>query len=83
MLVAALVLCAVLLVHVTHQSRRLFIELELEQAKARQMEVEWSQMQLEQSALGKFSRIEATAKRELNMVAATTANTQFMVVGAK
>ena len=83
MLLTALVFCAVMLVHVSHQSRRLFIELELEQDRAKQMEVEWSQLQLEQSALGKFARIEAMAKRDLNMVTVATANTRFMVVGSK
>ena len=82
-LVFALLLSALMLVKARNQSRRLFVELEFELTKARQLEVEWSQLQLDQSSLGKHARIEVAAKRNLNMVHVTPANTRFMTVTTK
>ncbi|MDR0934363.1 MAG: cell division protein FtsL [Burkholderiaceae bacterium] len=82
-LVVALVICALMLVNVRYRSRKLFVELEFELAQARQLEVEWAQLQLDQSALGKPARIEASATRDLNMVHVTPANTRFMTVTVK
>lgn len=82
-LAAALVLCALSLVNAQYQSRRLFIELERAQALARQLDIEWAQLQLDQSTLGKHARIEAVAQRNLNMVALTPARTQYLTVEVK
>ncbi len=82
-LTAALVFCALSLVNAQYQSRRLFIELERAQAQARQLDIEWAQLQLDQSTLGKHGRIEANARRDLNMVGLTPARTQYLTVGAK
>ena len=78
-----LVFCALFLVNAQYQSRRLFIELERTQAATRQLEIEWRQLQLEQSTLAKQARIEAMAKRELNMAMATPARTLFLTPGVK
>ena len=82
-LIALLLLSALLLVNARHQSRRLFVELEYQTMQAKQLEIEWSQLQLEQANLGKHARIEASARRELNMVHVTPANTRFMTVTKK
>lgn len=82
-LAAALVLCALSLVNAQYQARRLFIELERAQAAARQLDIEWAQLQLDQSTLGKHARIEANARRDLNMVPVTPARTQYLTMGAK
>ena len=82
-LIVALLLSALLLVNARYQSRRLFIELEFELMQAKRLEVEWSQLQLEQSSLGKHARIEASARHDLNMVHVTPANTRFMTVTKK
>jgi cell division protein FtsL len=82
-LVLALVLCALALVNAQYQSRSLFIELERAQAQARQLDVEWSQLQLDQSTLGKHARIEANARRDLNMTALTPARTQYLTLGGE
>lgn len=76
-----LVLCALLLVNAQYQARRLFIELERAQTAARQLDVEWAQLQLEQSTLGKSARIESNARRDLNMVALTAARAQYLTAG--
>lgn len=83
LLVAALVSCALSLINAQYQARRLFIELERAQAAARQLDIEWRQLQLDQSTYGKHARIEATARRDLNMVALTPARTQYLTAGAK
>jgi cell division protein FtsL len=82
-LTIALVLCALSLVNAQYQARRLFIELERAQAAARQLDIEWAQLQLDQSTLGKNARIEANARRDLGMVALTPARTQYLTARAK
>jgi cell division protein FtsL len=82
-LTVALVVCALLLVNAQYQSRRLFIELERAQAAAKQLDIEWAQLQLDQSTLGKHARIEANARRDLSMVAVTPDRTQYLTMGAK
>ena len=82
-LTALLVLCALSLVNAQYQARSLFIELERAQSQARQLAIEWSQLQLDQSTLGKHARIELNARRDLNMVALTPARTQYLTAEAK
>ena len=67
-LVIVAVLCAVLLVTSQHKARKLFNELELEQDRAKQLDVEWGQLQLEQSTWATPSRVERLARERLRMV---------------
>jgi len=83
LITVVLVLCALSVVNAQYQARRLFIELERAQSAARQLDIDWAQLQLDQSTLGKNSRIEALAKRDLNMTALTAARTQYLTAGAK
>ena len=78
-----LVLCALSLVNAQYQARSQFIELERAQSAARQLDIDWAQLQLDQSTLGKNSRIEELARRDLNMVALSAQRTQYLTVGAK
>jgi cell division protein FtsL len=78
LLTALLVTCALALVNSQYQARHLFIELERAQSKARQLDIEWAQLQLDQSTLGKNSRIESTARNDLHMVALTPSRTQYL-----
>lgn len=82
-LVIALVLCALSLVNAQYQARRLFVELERAQSQTRQLDIQWAQLQLDQSTLGKHARIEMNAKRDLNMVDLTPARTEYLTVGDK
>ena len=82
-LLAALVVCAVVLVKTQYEARHLFIELERSQTEARQLEVEWSQLQLDQSNLSKHERILANAIKNLNMVPVTSDRTQYLTVKSK
>ena len=67
LLFAALVACALALVSSQHQARKLYVQLEKEQELAKQLEVEWGQLQLEQSTWAMHARIERIATRQLNM----------------
>jgi cell division protein FtsL len=80
-LTVALVLCALAVVNAQYRSRSLFIELERAQTIARQLDIEWAQLQLDQSTLGKHARIEATARRDLGMVLVTPERTQYLTPG--
>ena len=50
---------------------------------ARQLEIDWAQLQLDQSTLGKNERIEQIARTSLNMSPLTPARTQYLTEGAK
>ena len=67
LLLAVLVLCALSLVTSRHQARKLFVELEREQGKARAYETEFGQLQLEQSTWGMPVRVEKIARDQLRM----------------
>jgi cell division protein FtsL len=67
LLLAILVACALSLVTSRHQARQLFVELEREQAAARGYEVEYGQLQLEQSTWAMPARVEKVAREQLKM----------------
>lgn len=50
-----------------HKARKLYIELQQQQEAARQYEIEWGQLQLEQSTWAMHSRIEEIAAAKLHM----------------
>lgn len=66
-LLVALMACAMALVASQHKARKLYVELQKEQATTKQLDVEWGQLQLEQGTWGTHSRIERIAIRELTM----------------
>ncbi len=80
-LTVLLLISALALVNSQYHARRLFIELDRTQAQSRQLEIEWSQLQLDQSTLGKHARIENSARTSMDMELATPARTQYLTVG--
>jgi len=66
-LLAVLVACALSLVTSRHQARKLFVELEREQSRARAYETEYGQLQLEQSTWAMPARVEKIAREQLKM----------------
>ncbi len=64
---AFLVLCALALVTSQDRARHLFVELERAQQQARQLDIEWNQLVLEQSELSKASLIDSKARAGLAM----------------
>lgn len=69
LLLLVLLVCAIGLVTSQHRSRKLFTELEREQDRARALEVEFGQLQLEASTWGLHSRVEKIAGSALDMQA--------------
>ena len=82
-LAALLVGCALSVVNARYQARHLFVDLERLQQQQRQLEIDWTQLQLDQSTLGKAERIEQIARNELNMAPLTPARTQYLTEGDK
>jgi cell division protein FtsL len=66
-LAGVLVLCALMLVTSQHKARKLFVELQRQQEIAKQFEVEYGQLQLEQSTWAMHSRVEKVAANNLQM----------------
>jgi cell division protein FtsL len=66
-LLAALTACALALVTSHHGARKLYVELQKEQELAKQLEVEWGQLQLEASTWATHARVEKLATRALGM----------------
>ena len=62
----------------THRARKLFVELENGQAEQKRIEVEWGQLQLEQSTWAKHALVEGLATRQLGMHTPDAARTQFV-----
>jgi cell division protein FtsL len=59
--------CALSVVTLQHKARKLFIELQQEKDRAQQMEVEWGQLQLEQSTWATPARVGKIAASKLQM----------------
>lgn len=66
-LLLAALLCSLGVVTSQHKARKLFQALEAEQERARQLEVEFGQLQLELSTWGTAPRIEKIAREKLRM----------------
>ena len=54
-------------IYCKHQSRTLFIQLETLNARRDQLQIEWGQLQLEQSAWSTHAFVERVAHSRLNM----------------
>lgn len=67
LLLLVLIVCALGLVTSQHESRKLFSQLEREQERARALDVEFGQLQLEASTWGLHSRVEKIATARLGM----------------
>jgi cell division protein FtsL len=67
LLLLVLVVCALGLVTSQHKARKLFTELEREQERARALDIEFGQLQLEASTWGLHSRVEKIAIGTLGM----------------
>ena len=67
LLLAVLVACAIGLVSSQHKARKLFSELEREQNRARDLDIEYGRLQLEASTWGLHSRVERIATGALGM----------------
>ena len=83
LLLAILTVCALGLITSQHKARKLVIAHEREQARARQIDIEWGQLQLEQSTWGMHRRIERIARERLQMGMPDAARVQIMQRGTE
>ncbi|MEO1202235.1 MAG: cell division protein FtsL [Pseudomonadota bacterium] len=58
---------AMALVYTKHESRRLFIELEALTQERDELDIEWGQLQIEQSTWARHARIENLAQQRLGL----------------
>jgi len=66
-LLMALLLSAIAVVMTQHQARKLYIRLHETREQTRKLEVERTELQVEQGTLSAHSRIEALARERLDM----------------
>jgi len=81
-LLGLVVVCAVALVSAQHNARRLFAALEQEQTRQSQLDIEYGQLQLEQSTWALHSRVERIATERLHMHPLDPRRTQLVPVPA-
>ena len=61
-----------------HETRTLFIEMQGLHADRDRLDIEWSQLKIEQSAWATHGRVEQTARAGLNMVIPTPQEVQLV-----
>lgn len=67
LLFAFVMASAISLIYSKHQSRKVFVELQQLKHQVDDLNTEWSQLQLEQSAWSGHGRIEKIARKKLEM----------------
>jgi cell division protein FtsL len=67
LLLALLTACALSLVTSQHKARKLFVDLEREQARTKALNIEWGQLELETRTWALSSRIDKLARERLDM----------------
>ena len=77
-LAAGVVASGIWIVDVEHRSRQLFIEAESLNRELDQLQIEWGQLQIEQSTQGTHSRIEGIARQRLHLT--VPSDNQLVVV---
>ena len=80
LLAVAVVVCALSVVTSQHKARKLFIELQEEKEHAQQMDVEWGQLQLEQSTWAAPGRVGEVAEQKLQMQLPRIGQVKFIQV---
>ena len=62
------VMSAIALIYAKHESRKLFVELEALTTERDELNIEWGQLQIEQSTWATHALIERVATEELSLV---------------
>ena len=62
------VMSAIAMIYTKHESRKLFVELEDLTTDRDELNIEWGQLQIEQSTWATHARIERVASEELSLV---------------
>ena len=79
-LLLIVILASLSVVTSRHQARKSFLALQQEKQRAQQREVEWGQLQLEQSTWAAPARIEKIAAQHLQMQLPQTGQVKFISV---
>jgi len=74
LLLVVVMASAIGVVYAKHQARKLFIELQALEDERDAMDVEWGQLQLEQSTLTTQGQVESAARDRLGMVVLSADN---------
>lgn len=82
-LLALLVVCALSLVTSRYQARKLFVDLEREQAQSRAYDVEFGQLQIEQSTWAMPARVEKIGREQLHMQLPAPARLRIVEAGQR
>lgn len=82
LLLVLIILCALAVITSQHRARKLFIELEGEQATAKKLDEELTQLQIEQGTWATHKRVEAVAAAKLGMRIPDAASTVIVTVEA-
>jgi cell division protein FtsL len=72
------VVSAMALIYTKHESRKLFVELEQLTQERDELNIEWGQLQIEQSTWAQHARIEQVARDDLALV--RPASTEVFVI---
>jgi len=78
-LLAVLICSALAVVYSSHYSRALFHELKLQKQHRDDLETEWGQLLLEQSALSAHTRVEQLAEQKLNMLSPESKDIKLVI----
>ena len=78
LLLAALLLSSMYLVHVSHESRRLFAELDKARSEERLLDSEFERLKSDKQSQATPLRVEKMAREKLAMRSATPAVTQYV-----
>ena len=78
LLLLVVIICALGVVTSQYKARKLFVELQKEKDQAQQMDVEWGQLQLEQSTWAMPARVEQIASRHLHMQLPKSGQTRYV-----
>ena len=81
LLLLVAIACALGVITAQHASRKLFIDLEAGQARAKKLDEEFTQLQLEQGTWATHKRVEAVASRSLGMRLPEPGTTRVVTLG--
>lgn len=68
LLIMAVLLSALTVIYIKHETRKLFIEAQQLQKERDELQTEWGQLQLEQSTWATHVRVESLARTKLDML---------------
>ena len=83
MLLTLVIACALGVITAQHQARKRFIEIETEQAAARKIAEEFTQLQLEQSTWATHQRVATIASSQLGMRLPDPSTTTILTLEAR